>query len=714
MTACSMPGTRSSMNLARFSFPYRRCRMQLRLRVIASAVVCAACSTSESNSADAPDGSRRAQLGTWGVDLANRDTTVAPGDDFFRHVNGKWLDRTKIPPDRASIGSFDELSILSENRSKEILAGLDTGDPATGEERKLRDLYHTYMDSATIEKLGMGPASYDLSYFAGLQTLNDVAHAMGSVRRMTDGPFGFFVSVDDKNSNAYSALLFQGGLGMPDRDYYLLDDKEIVATREAYKKHLATVLSLTNTPDAEKRAAAVFALEDRIAKAHWPAADRRDADKVYNPMTVTQLEALAPQFPWRIFLQEHRVPLTNASGERNVVVAEKSAFPKLAAIFAATPVAVWRDYLTAHYLHNTARYQPQSVFETNFAFYGKVLNGQEQPRPRPTRAFYVVDEAMGEALGKLYVARYFPADAKAKAQTLVSNLLKAMEADIHKLAWMSKPTREQALAKLRTFNPKVGYPDTWRDYGNLVVVRDSLLATARNIAEFQETYRVRRLDDPVDKAEWDVTPPTVNAYYNTAFNEIVFPAAILQPPFFDPNADAAVNYGAIGGVIGHEISHGFDDQGSKYDAAGNLRNWWTPADRAEFDKRSAALGDQYSGFEALPGLNVNGKLTMGENIGDLAGVTIAYAAYKLSLGDSTPPTLDGYSGDQRFFLGWAQAWRSNTSDQLTRQLVLSNPHSPDRFRVVGVVRNIDPWYPAFNVTAANKDYLPPEKRVRLW
>jgi putative endopeptidase len=501
---------------------------------------------------------------------------------------------------------------------------------------------------------------------------------------------------------------------MPDRDYYLLDEKSLVETREAYKKYLADMLAVAGINDPG-RAAAIYALEAKIAEAHWPKAETRDADKTYNPMSLSELTRFAPQFPWSAYFAAAGVSAQTPKGERTVVVAEQSAFPKLAAIFAETPVPVWRDYLTVHYLHTRADYLPKKVDDLDFAFYGTVIDGQRQQLPRDIRGVQLLDQEMGEALGKLYCARYFPPQAKAKIQQLVANLLKAYEGDIQSLSWMTPATRAKALDKIRAFYPKLGYPDSWRDYSALAISRQDLVGNVRNAKAFEWHRRLSRLDERVDRGEWFMTPPTNNAYYNPTLNEIVFPAGILQPPYFDPNADEAVNYGAIGAVIGHEISHGFDDQGSKYDAGGRLNNWWTDADRQEFDARTARLAQQYDQYEPLPGLHVNGKLTLGENIADLAGIVIAYKAYRIALGDKPAPVLNGFSGDQRFYIAYGQSWREVWTDGLTRRLVLSNPHSPSIYRVNGVVRNDNAWYAAFpQVKSEDTYYLPPDQRVVLW
>jgi putative endopeptidase len=662
------------------------------------------------------DPANKTMFGTWGVDLTAIDKNVKPGDDYFMYANGDWYKTAVIPPDRASTGSFQDLRILSEKRMREIAASLDAKPYAklTAEEKKLRDLYDAFVDQKQIESRGLAPAQKDLRYIATLKTPEDVATAMGNPLLQADGPFNMYIGVNDKNSNQYAIDLTQSGLGLPDRDYYLRDDKELAKTRDAYKKYLAQMFTLAGISDGAKRAAAVYDLEYKIAQVQWPNADRRDEDKTYNPMTISELKALAPQFPWEAYFKAGRISVAGPNGERGVIVAEKSAFPKLAELFASTPVSVWRDYLTVHYLHTFAGVLPKKFDDANFAFYGTVLQGNAQQLPRAARAAHLVDDLMGEALGKLYVAKYFPPEAKAKAEELVNNLLKAYDADIRTLAWMTPATREKALDKLHNFHVKIGYPDHWRDYSALAIRRNDLLGDVQRGGAFEWNRRLARLDQPVDKSEWGMSPPTVNAYNNPQFNEIVFPAAIMQPPFFDFHADDAVNYGGIGAVIGHEISHGFDDQGSKFDADGGFNNWWTPDDRKAFEAKTAALSKQYDSYEALPGLHVNGAFTMGENIADNAGIAIALRAYHISLNGKPAPVIDGLTGDQRFYLSFGQIWRAKLREGALRQQVLSNEHSPPQFRAIGATRNQDDWYAAFNVKAGDKYYLPPDQRVHLW
>jgi len=654
------------------------------------------------------------QIGAWGFDLAGMDTSVKPGDDFNRYANGRWYDAATLPPDRPTVGSFTDLTILSETRMLAILHDLDArAGSLSPDEQKVRDLYHSYIDTDRLEQLGLAPAQKDLAALSALRTHEDVATAMGSVPMGTQGIFGAYISTDDKHPNQYVVNLLQDGLGLPDREYYLRDDAATKAARDAYHKYIADMLTLGGVAGAQAKADAIFALETAIARLHWPAAERRDAEKTYNPMKLSELQAFAPQFPWKQYLTELGIGPT-ATGERTVIVVEKSAFPELAKLFRATPVATWRDYLVFHYLSDHAAYLPKRFDDAHFEMYGKVLAGTPQQLSRDKRGAAFVNANIGEAMGKLYVARYFTPEARAKAQALVENLIAVYRTHIGTRDWLGADTKPRALEKLAHLTIKIGYPDKWRDYSTYTIDAGDLLGNDSRGTVFEWKRRLARLDQPVDRAEWGMTPQTVNAYYNPTFNEIVFPAAILQPPFFDPNADDAVNYGGIGAVIGHEIGHGFDDQGSHYDATGTMANWWTDTDRAAFDKRTGGLVAQYNTYSPLPGLNVNGQLTLGENIGDLSGLTVSYAAYRLSLHGKEPPVLDGFTGEQRFFLGFGQIWRSKWTEGYMRQRTLSNPHSPPQFRVNGTVRNVDGWYDAFHVQPGDKLYLPPEQRIGLW
>ena len=660
---------------------------------------------------------QNAQLGKWGVDLSSMDKSVKPGDNFFNYVNGGWLKTAEIAPDRASAGSFQDLQILSEQRLRAIVEDLSKKRPSqmTAEERKLRDLYDSFVDTDAIEAKGLNPVRKDLDYLAGLQTHAQVASAMGSIRLSTQSIYGIGMGIDDKNPDNYSVNLSQSGLGMPERDFYLSTQADMVKTREAYRKYLADMMVLAGMDDAAARADRMLALEVEIAKVSWARVDRRDATKTYNPMPVSNLKKLAPEFPWDQFLAETSIPLTTPQGhERYVIVAENTAFGPLAKIFTATPVSTWRDYLTVHYLKSFAPYLPKRFDDLVFSFYGTQLSGRTAQQERRIRGTRLLDTTMGEALGKLYVARHFPPDSKAKMDVLVANLIKAFEQNLQTLDWMGPETRAKAQEKNASFTPKIGYPSKWRDYSGLQVQRDDLIGNVQRAAVFEWNRDVARINQPVDRLEWGMTPSTINAYYNASWNEIVFPAGILQAPFFDPNADDAVNYGAIGAVIGHEISHGFDDQGSKYDAKGVFQDWWTKEDRERFDARTAALVKQYDAYEPLPGLHVIGKQTLGENIADNAGLAIALKAYHISLNGKPAPVIDGLTGDQRLYLAFGQVWRTKMRDSAIRTQTVSGVHTVAQFRVVGPTRNQDEWYKAFNVQPGDKYYLPPEQRVKLW
>jgi putative endopeptidase len=655
-----------------------------------------------------------AELGPWGIDLDGMDRRVAPGDDFFRYVNGAWLDTVQIPADRTSTGSFLDLSIRSEERVQAILAELEDKEDLTPVDQKVRDLYRSYIDVENLEDLGLSPAAPALNAITAAQTHDDIARLMASVPMGTQSIFDVGIGIDDKDSDAYAVFATQSGLGLPDRDYYLLDDPNIVTAREAYVAYIAEILTMGGFEGGPEKAATIFALETEIARIHWPREDQRDADKIYNPMTVSALVTFAPEFPWALFLENMGISAMKGDGERIIVASENTAFPPLSALFAATPVEVWRDYLIFHYLDSHASYLTDAFDEASFAFHGKILGGQDQQLERVKRGVQFLNQMIGEGVGQIYVGRYFPPEAKAEAEALVGNLLAVYRERIRTLDWMGEETRQKAIEKADSFTVKIGYPDMWRDYAAFEVMEGDLLGNRARGVAFDWNRDVARLDQPVDRGEWHMSPQTVNAYYNPSLNEIVFPAAILQAPFFDPAADDAVNYGGIGAVIGHEISHGFDDQGSKYDARGELQNWWTEMDRQNFDGRTARLVDQFNAYSPLEGMFVNGQLTLGENIADSAGLTIAAAAYDLSLQGAQAPVLDGFSGSQRVFLSWAQIWRFKAQEATMRRRLLSDPHSPPEFRVNGTIRNVDAWYDAFAVSEENALYLPPAERVQLW
>jgi putative endopeptidase len=532
---------------------------------------------------------------------------------------------------------------------------------------------------------------------------------MGRPDLPSNGPIAASVSLDPKNPDAYVIEITHAGLGLPDREFYLKKDKQFEEIRAKYATHITKLLTLAGDKNAAANAKTIVALETKIAEQHWPIAERREREKTYNPRTLAEIQKEAGAFPWKTFLDTE-----GYGAESKFIVSEVTAMPKLAQLFAATPVSAWKAYLRYHFLRGAADVLPKAFDDEVFDFAGRTLNGQPEQRERWKRGVAAVNGALGDAVGELYVAKHFQPRAKVAMDELVGNLRKAYGARIQEATWLTPETKKAALEKLATFRPKVGYPSKWKNYSTLDVASGDAFGNARRAAVWEHDYDRARLGKPTDRDEWFMSPQTVNAYYNAEFNEIVFPAAILQPPFFDPDADAAVNYGAIGGVIGHEMGHGFDDQGAKSDAKGVLRNWWTDADVAAFKKRTDALADQYAAFEPLPGIKVNGRLTLGENIGDVGGLTVAHRAYELALGGKPAPAVDQYTGEQRFFLGWAQVWRELIREQALRNQVLTNPHSPARYRVNGVVRNIDAWYTAFGVKEGDALWLAPEKRVSVW
>jgi putative endopeptidase len=639
------------------------------------------------------------------------DTSVRPQDDFFRHVNGGWIASTEIPPDRPAFGSFFQLRDKSESNSRAIIEEAAASDSPVGSEaRKIGDLYKSFTNEARAEQLGKKPIEADLGRVDGIAEKSAVIPTIASFQREgVTGLFVAFVSNDFKKSDEYILYLNQSGLSLPDEAYYR-DDK-FKPIREKFLAHVEKIFELAGISDAKAEAAKVMSVETALAKNHWDRVKSRDRTLTYNKMDRTALNSLSPGVDWNAWF--------SAFGDAkidNVVVRQPDYFKAISKVFEETPLADIKAWLKWHVLRNAAPYLSKPFVDENFAFFEKTLSGAPEIRPRWKRAVALVETALGEAVGKLYVAKHFPPAAKLRMQELVGNLIEAYRDEIRSLDWMSAETRKRALEKLDKFTPKIGYTDKWRDYSKLQVEPDDLVGNARRAAAFEQARNLAKLGKPVDRHEWTMTPQTVNAYYNPSMNEIVFPAAILQPPFFDMNVDDAFNYGAIGAVIGHEIGHGFDDQGSKFDGDGNMNNWWTAPDRKEFEKRAKKLIDQYSTYapKQLPGQKVNGALTIGENIGDLGGLSIAHKAYRRSLKGQEAPVIDGMTGDQRFFIGYALAWRSKSRDaQLARQIA-TDPHSPAEFRCNGVVRNIPEFYDAFGVKEGDKLWLAPEDRVRIW
>ena len=650
----------------------------------------------------------KAAIGDIGLDLTAGNPQVKPGDDFFAYASGHWYDTFEIPPDRTSFGPFNTLDELSKERVRHIIESAVATHPAAGTPaQKIGDYYASYMDEGALEAQGLAPAREDLGRIAAAKTRKDIATLFGVPGFAS--LFDVDLPPDFKNPDRYSVVISQSSLGLPDRDYYLKDEPHLRELRMKYTAYIEKMLTLGDVPQAHAKAAAIMKLETEVARRQWPIEKRRDVDLTYNPRTKPQLLVYAPGFPWQSFLDSSEI-----GSRQDLVLSELSAIRELAALFKRTPVPTLRAYLTFHYLSDHAPYLPKRFDEARFDFYGRTLRGQPQLRERWKRAVDAVNGALGEQVGQLYVQQYFPAQSKAMMQQLVANLRASLSERIDALDWMTPATKTRAHEKLNAFTPKIGYPDHWKDYSGLEVKHDDLIGNVHRAAVWRWRYQVARLDKPVDRGEWQMNPQDINAYYNPLNNEIVFPAAILQPPFFDPNADAAVNYGAIGAVIGHEIGHGFDDQGRKFGPKGGLLDWWTPQDAKAFNERVKRLIAEFNSFEALPGLKVNGANTVGENIGDLGGLNMAYHAYQLSLQGKPAPVLDGLTGDQRFFLAFAQVWRQKYRDGLLRELVLSDVHSPAYFRVNGPLPNIDAWYAAFNVKEGDKLYIKPADRVSIW
>ncbi len=646
-------------------------------------------------------------FGAWGFDLAGRNTSVKPGDDFNEYANGTYLRTTEIPADKSRFGPFD---VLYENAQSQLKSIIETSaaNPANENARKVGALYASFMDEAKIEQLGATPLAADLAAVKAVTDHAGMARLMGESHSAFGGSlFGIDVFEDLKNPNLNSAYLGQGSLGLPDRDYYLKPD--FAAQREAYLAYLTTTLTAIGWADPAKTAADILAFETKVADKQWTTVERRQIDKLYNPAKASDLATLAPGFDWAGFLAGAQV-----SDVDTLVLMENTAIPAIAQVFADTPIETLKAWQAFNVIDQASPYLSKAFVDARFDFRGKTLRGQPENRPRWNRGVALVDGQLGEVLAQEYVRLHFPASSKAQMEALVGNIRDAMTERLKTLDWMSEPTREQALYKMSKFGVKIGYPDKWRSYDGLELKADDLYGNVERSSAFEWSYKRGKIGKPVDPLEWGMTPQTVNAYYNPPRNEIVFPAAILQAPFFDPNADPAVNYGGIGAVIGHEITHGFDDQGRKSDGDGVLRDWWTPEDAARFEARAKVLGDIYDKLEPIPGVHVNGDLTMGENIADLGGLLLALDAYHKSLNGQPAPVIDGLTGDQRVFLGWAQVWREKSREAALKEQLTTDPHSPGPVRAATSPRNIDAWYAAFGVSPDQKEYIAPEARARIW
>ena len=647
-----------------------------------------------------------------GIERSGMDTNTRPQDDFHNFSNGSWLRDTAIPEEYSSYSPFVTLRETAEKNQRAIIQQAAAKKSAKGsDEQKIGDYFASYMDIEAITQLGLAPIRPDLEAIDSTKTKDGLSKLFGHfIRSSINAPIDMGIQQDLKKSDQYTAYIGQSGLGLPNRDYYLeKDNTRFQKVLTAYPGYITQLLTLAGIDDASNKAAAIVQLETKIAEQQWSAIQNRDLDKIYNPSSLADLKKITSAIDWAPLLGD----LGIAELEK-VIIEQPSYFAGLGQLIEQESLQTWKDYLILRVLSSHAAYLPQPYVDANFDFYGRVIGGKEKQKERWRRGVDVTNGAMGELIGRVYVARHFSPEAKTRMKELVDNLLAEFATGIDNLDWMSDSTKKAAHEKLSTFNVKIGYPDKWRDYSQLQVIEGDLIGNIQNARAFDYAYQLNKIGSPINRDEWHMTPQTVNAYYNPLMNEIVFPAAILQPPFFNMAADDAVNYGAIGLVIGHEISHGFDDQGSKFGGDGNMKNWWTEEDKRRFEERTAQLVAQYDKYSPLEGMFVKGKLTLGENIGDLSGATVALNAYIKSLNGKEAPVIDGYTGVQRFFIGFGQAWRSKYRDEAMTQLVTSNPHSPPRYRVNGVVVNMPAFYQAFDVKEGDEHYLPPEQRVKIW
>jgi endothelin-converting enzyme len=652
------------------------------------------------------------QVEQSGIDKTNFDTSVRPQDDFYQYVNGTWLEETEIPADKSSYGPFHILYDENQVRLREIIenAAKQENKTSGSDVQKVGDFYASYMDSAKIETLGLQPLEKEFKLIESVETWDALAelyahHSIIGVQQ----PFTFAVHQDLKNSTEYILYFWQSGLGLPDRDYYFNEGEKFDDIRTKYVEYLTKILELVKDKKAEELSNKVMEMEKALAEYHWTQVENRDRDKIYNKYEVSKLSGLSPKLNWELFFL--KAGIVNV---QHIIVEQPSYFTALSKIISNYSLDDWKNYSKVKLISNYATKLPQDFVDAKFDFYSKTLYGIEVNRPRWKRAVSAVDGSLGEILGKVYVEKYFKPEAKEKMVGLVDNLKLSIADRINKLEWMSGETKVEALKKLAKFNAKIGYPNKWKDYSKLVVKPDELVLNTIRSAEVEYRRNMDKLGKPIDREEWHMTPQTVNAYYSPSMNEIVFPAAILQPPFFNMKADDAVNYGGIGAVIGHEITHGFDDQGRKSDGDGNMRKWWTEEDVKNFTERAQVVVDQYNDFVPIDTLHINGELTLGENIADIGGLTVAYNAYQLSLNGEEPAVLNGFTGNQRVFIGWAQVWRRLYRDEALRNQILTDPHTPAKYRVIGVMNNLPEFYAAFDVKEGDGHYLKEEERVKIW
>ena len=682
--------------------------------VCSSLLLLSGCSNSDNNnsasesSIEAPQKTALAS----GIEKANMDKNVRPQDNFYRYINGGWMKNNEIPGDKTAIGSFYDLRDQADKDVKNIIEELAaTKNLKMGsDEQKVADLFNSYMDTETRNKLGTAPVQNIFDDINGLNNKDDLAQFFGKYSTAgINNPLALYISIDAKDSENYAIHIWQNGLNLPDRDYYFNDAERFVKLRAGYLAHIEKMLTLAGLPNAKESAKNIMALETKLATHHWTRVESRDSEKRYNKFATNNLNSLSDKFNWQAFLAAEGV-----EKQKDIIINQPSFIEGFGKVFDETSLATWQQYLTFNTLNTFASYLTTDLDNENFDFFANQLSGRKEQRPQWKRGVSVVNNNLGEVIGKVYVTRHFTPAAKSRMSELVENLRSAYGASIDDLEWMTGDTKKAAHVKLAAFTPKIGYPDKWEDYSDLTIKSDDLVGNLIKARKVSSEKDIAKLGGPIRKWEWHMTPQTVNAYYNPPANEIVFPAAILQPPFFNMAADDAVNYGGIGAVIGHEMGHGFDDQGSKYDDKGNLRNWWTDQDLKEFANRTQALVEQYDDYQVFEDLNVNGKLTLGENIGDLSGVTIAYKAYKASLKGKEAPVIDGLTGDQRFFMGYAQIWRSKIVEKSMRNRVATDPHSPGEFRALGSLSNMNEFYDAFDVKEGDAMYIAPEKRVKIW
>jgi endothelin-converting enzyme/putative endopeptidase len=637
---------------------------------------------------------------------------VRPQDDLFDYANGKWVRETELPPDRARWGAFHKLHEKSQEDVRKLVEEVsqeENVDPGSATQ-KIRDFYNAYMDTEAATQRGVEAIRSELDLVAAIESRADLFRVIGELGRYgVDSPIGGMIYSDLKAPDTAVVYLGESGITLPDRDYYLKDDEQFVTGRELFRAYVARLFELAGIEDGQSKADSLLALEHRLAEAHWTREDNRDPVKNYNPMTLEEVKQLAPGIDWDVALEAIEV-----AGRDRYFVRQPSYFEAAGKIFAETDLETWKDYMTFRTLDRFASVMGDQFFQAWFDLYRAGLQGLDEPRPLWRRAVNATNASMGELLGQLYVEKYYQEESRVRMEAMVANLIEAYRQSISELEWMGEETRQQALVKLSKLTPKIGYPKNWRDYSSMQMTAGDLAGNIKSASLFENNRQLGKLDKPIDKSEWGMSPQTVNAYYRPAWNEVVFPAALLQPPFFNSEADDAANYGGIGAIIGHEIGHGFDDQGRKYDGDGNLRDWWTKEDNALFEERKEKLAAQYSSYEVVDGLTINGEFTSGENIGDLGGLSIAYRAYRLSLGGKEAPMIDGLTGDQRFFLGNAQVWRGKARDEEAKRLLTIDPHSPFKFRANGTAVNVTEFYEAFDVQEGDGMWLPPEDRVKIW